>query len=91
MSFPAGQTVTDQAIFKDADGDLYDPTTVVVEVRNPNGTLTYPTVVNVSVGIYRVNIPLLRGVTRWTWDGITGTVHDKIDGCACAPESVTAA
>lgn len=89
--YPAGQTLTDQATFKDADNALYDPTTVVLEVRNPNGTLTYPTVTKISTGIYRANIPLLRGVTRWIWDGITGAVHDRINGCACAAESVTAA
>lgn len=91
MSFPVGQTLTDQATFKNADGVLYDPTSVVVEVRNPDGSLTYPTVTQVSTGIYRTNIPLLRGFTRWIWDGITGAVHDKITGCACAAESVTAA
>lgn len=91
MSFPAGQTLTDQVTFKNADGALYDPTTVVVEVRNPNGTLSYPIVTKISVGVYRANIPLNRGFTRWIWDGITASIHDKVEGCACAAQSVTAA
>jgi hypothetical protein len=91
MSYPVGQTLTDQATFKDANGDLYNPTTVTVTVRNPDGTLTTPTATNVSLGVYRVNIPLGRGITRWVWDGVTGAVHDKIEACACAAESVVAA
>ena len=87
--FPAGQTLTDQATFRNADGTLYNPTTVVVEVRNPNGSLTYPAATNISTGIYRVNIPLSHGVTRWEWDGITGAVHDIVTGSACAAEAVT--
>lgn len=91
MSYPAGLTLTDQATFKNADNALYDPTSVVLEVRNPNGTLTNPTVTKISTGVYRANITIGRGFTRWVWDGITGAVHDRIEGCACAAESVTAA
>lgn len=91
MSFSAGQTLTDQVTFKNADGTLYNPATVVIEVRNPGGLLTYPTTTNISTGIYRANIPLSRGFTRWIWDGVTGSVHDKVEGCACAAQSVTAA
>lgn len=91
MAYPAGQTLTDQATFKNADNELYDPTTVTVTVRNPDGTTTTPTPTLISTGIYRVNIPLQRGITRWIWDGTTGAVHDRINGCACAAESVTAA
>lgn len=88
--YPAGQTLTDQATFKNADGALYNPTTVTVEVRNPNGSITNPSPTNISTGVYRVNIPLQHGVTRWRWDGVTGAVHDILEGCACAAESVTA-
>lgn len=91
MSFPAGQTLTDQVTFKNADNTLYDPTTVVLEVRNPNGTLTYPITTKISTGVYRANIPLERGITRWEWDGITGSIHDIVTGCACAAQSVTVA
>jgi hypothetical protein len=89
MSFPADTSITDEATFRDADNVLYDPTTVVLEVRNPNGTLAYPSVVKESVGIYRSTFTIRRGITRWEWDGTTGTVHDRIDGGTCAPEGLT--
>lgn len=89
--FPADSTITDEATFRNADNTLYDPVTVTLEVREPNGTLDYPTVTKISTGIYRATILLYRGITRWTWDGITGEVHDKLNGHTCTPESVTAA
>ena len=87
--YPAGLTLTDQATFRNADNVLYDPTTVTLEVRTPAGTLTYPTTVLISTGVYRANFTLNRGITRWVWNGISGTVHDRIDGHACAAESIT--
>jgi hypothetical protein len=89
MGFPPDGSVTDEATFRNADNLLYDPTTVVLEVRNPNGTLSYPTVVNESVGIYRSTFLIRRGITRWEWDGITGTTHDRLEGGTCAPEGLT--
>jgi hypothetical protein len=87
--FPADGTITDQATFKNADNVLYDPITVVLEVRRPDGSLNYPTLTKISTGVYRANILLLRGITRWEWDGITGAVHDRIEGWTCAAEGLT--
>lgn len=87
--FPADGTITDEATFRNADNALYDPTTVVLEVRQPNGTLSYPTTIKISIGVYRANFLLRRGITRWEWDGITGSTHDRIDGYTCAPEGLT--
>lgn len=87
--FPADGTITDEATFRNADNALYNPTSIVLEVRNPDGSLTYPTTTLISTGVYRANITLRRGITRWEWDGITGSVHDKITGGSCAAEGVT--
>jgi hypothetical protein len=87
--YSAGATITDEATFRNADNELYNPTSVVLTVRNPNGTLTTPATVNESTGIWRAGIVLQRGITRWVWDGITGAVHDKVEGYACAAESIT--
>lgn len=87
--FAAGLTLTDEVTFRDADGNLYDPTTVTLEVRNPDGSLIYPMVAHVSTGIWRGNFTLNRGITRWEWDGTTGSVHDVVVGSACAAEAVT--
>lgn len=86
---PAGHSYTDRITFRDADNELYTPTSVVLTVRQPNGTLVNPTPVLVSLGVYDGTFTLLRGITRWEWDGITGTTHDKTTGYECAAEGVT--
>lgn len=86
--YPAGHSLTDEVTFRNADNALYDPTSVVLIVRQPNGSLVSPTVSNVSTGVYRATFTLLRGVTRWEWDGITGSVHDRVTGYECAAEGV---
>lgn len=87
--FPADSTITDEATFRNADNAPYDPTSVVLEVRQPDASLVYPTVTKISTGIYRAVITLRRGFTRWEWDGITGAVHDKLVGSTCSPEGLT--
>ena len=89
--FPADGTITDEATFRNADKELYDPTTVTLTVRHPNGSTTSPTVTNISTGIYRANFIVSRGITRWVWDGVTGAVHDKLNGYTCVPEGLPTA
>lgn len=65
-----GETHTPQIIFRDADGNLYTPTSVTVTVRAPNGTLSNPAVTNPSTGLYQTTFNLnQQGVWRFQFQG----------------------
>ena len=71
-----------------ADGDLVDPDTVVLTVRDPDDNITTPAVTNPSVGVYEV-LHTFDEVGNWYWEW-TGTADDGTRicrGAACVVPS----
>ena len=72
LSVAKGQGVTLNASFVDANGDAFDPVSVVFHYREPSGlegSLSYPTdpeVVKVAIGEYSVGF-VMGVVGRWTF------------------------
>lgn len=85
-----GSTFVPQAVFKDADGVLYDPTTVDVETRSPSGDLDTVMEDHISLGIYQATVLLDEpGVWRVQFTG-TGPDDQIVIGhiTVCAVVSV---
>lgn len=60
--------------FRDVAGALADPTTVTITITNPAGTVTTPTAVKDSTGIYYVDLTAnVAGTWTYVWAG-TGAV-----------------
>lgn len=60
MSVIVGSTDVTRVTYRDADGDLIDPGSVVAWVKKPDNTVTATGIVvtNVSVGIWTVVVPV---------------------------------
>lgn len=85
-------TYIPEATFLDALGNPYNPTSVTVTVRSPNGTLTNPAVTNPALGEFESQFTLNRiGVWRFefTGSGPLGVVVRSI-GHVCAEEDLAA-
>ena len=85
-----GETFVPQAAFRDADENLYDPTTVTAEARSPSGDVTAVTVDFISLGIYQAPVDLDEaGVWRVQFTG-TGPDDQVVIGhiTVCADVSV---
>lgn len=66
MSFVFGVEVRINADFVDPFGGVADPTTVVIKVIPPTGSVLTPTVIKDSTGHYHGLVTLnLEGVWRW--------------------------
>ena len=75
MSYIVGQVVVFTGTFRDADGDLVDPTVVTLYVQTPDLAEapyvynTDPGMIRDSVGVYHKDYELLtKGVYFWRWD-----------------------
>jgi hypothetical protein len=70
MSYTPGQLVHLTAAFK-VSGVATDPTTIVLTIKDPAGTITTPTVpAKDSVGNYHYDLPVTLAGTWWhTWAG----------------------
>lgn len=55
-SFDIGDRERFKATFKDDAGALKNPTTVVATLREPDGTISTPSVSNPSVGVHEVDL-----------------------------------
>lgn len=78
-AYERDQTITLSTTFRDAEGDLADPSDVVCMVEMPDGTQTTyndgttPAVSNPSVGAYQIVIPATQsGMVTYRWVGTTG-------------------
>jgi hypothetical protein len=63
-----------RATFKDIDGNVADPTTVTLKVKNPASTITtytYPgTISRESTGVYYYDFPVTAaGIHYYNWAG----------------------
>jgi hypothetical protein len=83
-SFIVGSTWRTKARFTDEDGDLTDPTTITLKVREPSGTETSytfagATVTKEATGIFYRDVTI-NASGRWVarWIG-TGTVADAVE------------
>lgn len=70
--------------FRNLAGDLANPTTVVLTVRSPSGTVTTPSLTNTSTGVYAGMITFDEaGEWTWWWQA-DGTIIVAGDGRAYA-------
>jgi hypothetical protein len=76
--YQIGEPVPIRAEFRDANGVLTN-TTVALEVRKPDGTITTPTPTNASAGVYTYTVPAVDQAGLW-WYSFIGT------GAVCATE-----
>lgn len=74
-SYPLGGQIVLATTFIDAaSGQPANPTTVVLDLLDPNGIVTTPAISNSSVGVYKATvIPATAGVWTCRWQG-TGAV-----------------
>jgi flagellar hook assembly protein FlgD len=76
MSVLIGNIIKVKATFKDEDGDVQDPTTVQVRVKNPSASVTTyvygtdPEVVRTSKGVYYIEIDTIAqpGTFEFVWN-----------------------
>jgi hypothetical protein len=86
----AGTTIQVDAEFRDADGVLADPTTVVFTLQSPAGVDTTPTVVNDGVGLRHASAALTTpGLWRYQWVGAGGGVDVADQGTICVDQGIT--
>lgn len=69
-----GGTYVITTTFRDTDGNLMDPATVDATVRAPDGTITNPVPVNVSVGIWTTSDSAIPD--GWWFYEITGNTGE---------------
>lgn len=75
-----GDVRTLSATFRNAAGTGTNPTTVVLTIRKPDGTVVTPTPAATGAGVYNyVQIIDQAGVWAWKYTG-TGTVTDMQQG-----------
>ena len=85
--YDVGDRVTIQATFTDENSVLTDPDTVQLEIKNPAGTVTTPSVSNPSTGVYEGSVLFdADGLWWYRWEG-TGTVDAAEEGSMSVRES----
>ncbi len=85
-----GSTFVSQAVFRDADQALYDPTAVLVESRSPSGDVNPVVPDHISLGVFEATVLLDEaGVWRVQFTG-TGPDGQVVIGhiTVCADASV---
>lgn len=78
-AYHIGQLRRLKCTFYDLNGDPTNPTTVVVTIREPDGTLLTPTPVSEGSGVYRTDFAIAkpgRHVVNWEGDGVVETVAE---------------
>ena len=74
MTYDIGDVARLFGAFTDINGAPADPTTVIVSVKDPNGTVTTPAVVRDSLGNYHADQDCsIAGTWKYQFDG-TGAV-----------------
>ncbi|GMU80033.1 MAG: hypothetical protein AMXMBFR46_28210 [Acidimicrobiia bacterium] len=75
-----GDVVKLTGTFRDAAGDLADPTAVTVTVLEPDGTTSTPTASSASTGVWTATVSIDQsGTWRYRWAG-TGVVVTAEEG-----------
>lgn len=80
-----GESITPQITIKDADGDVYDPSTLTLKFYNPSGiledTIAIGSMTNPSVGVYyyAYTIPADADVGDWRYEWESGSQNTIID------------
>lgn len=65
-----GTTVQVKGTFVDHDGQATDPSAAQLEVQDPNGVITTPTLSNPSTGVYTgLQAVAVPGLWRFRWEG----------------------
>ena len=78
---------TVRSIWKNSDGDL-TAVTISLDVRDPDGNITNPSILNPSTGVYEALIVFdLPGTWYWEWTGATSEGTRKCRGTACVTAS----
>ena len=91
MSCPyiEGQTILVQGTFRDSTGTLVNPSAVAVTVEAPNGTITTPTAVEASVGIWQAPVEMDQpGWWKWRMVGTTDEGDAVCEDRCCAKPSI---
>lgn len=85
--YDVGDVVTITGTFRDAGGNLVDPTTVTASVRDPAGAVTTPPVSRSSLGVYAFTVEVdANGTWYYRLEG-TGTNQSAAEGQFAVRES----
>lgn len=85
MIYVEGQSVWPQVTFRDLDGELGNPATVILTVEDPLGAITTPAPSNISVGVYRAEVVLdVEGWWTYRWEGTNAFGTAVCEGKICA-------
>lgn len=91
MSSPAltqGEARTLQSTWKDSNGDLVNPSVVVLEVLTPSGDVDTPAILNPSLGVFESVVGFDEvGDYYWEWTGTTTQGIKVCHGSVCVKPS----
>lgn len=74
--YDIGDLVTLSATFKNNAGTLTDPTTVIFRIKDPSGTVTSPSPIKDSTGLYHYDLSITLAGTYWYHFEGTGLCQD---------------
>ena len=86
----AGTTIQVDAEFRDADGVLADPSTVVFTLQSPAGVDSTPAITNDGVGLRHAPAALTAaGLWRYQWLAAGNGVDVADQGTICVDQGIT--
>lgn len=78
--YDVGDGIYIVATFRDLTGTAADPTSVTFRLKDPTGTVTTPSVLTGSTGVYAAEFTVTRhGTWAYRWEG-TGAVQAAEEG-----------